>query len=34
MQQLIDNIDSVELKLYSDVNAEIEKIRRDHPMPY
>ena len=34
MQQLKSNIDSIELTLSTEVNAEIEKIRRDHPMPY
>lgn len=34
MQQLKDNIDSIELQLSSEVIVGIEKIRRDHPMPY
>lgn len=34
MQQLKSNINSIELKLSSEVISEIEKIRRNHPMPY
>jgi len=34
MQQLKNNINSIELKLSKEVCEEIEKIRRDHPMPY
>jgi len=34
MQQLKDNINSIELALPIEVIKEIEKIRRDHPMPY
>lgn len=34
MQQLKTNIDSIEVNLSQEVKAEIEKIRRDHPMPY
>ena len=34
MQQLKDNINSIEINLSPEVTVEIEKIRRDHPMPY
>jgi len=34
MQQLKNNINSIELNLSTEINVEIEKIRRDHPMPY
>ena len=34
MQQLKTNIDSIEVNLSQEVKSEIEKIRRDHPMPY
>jgi len=34
MQQLKNNIDSIELNLSKEVSTEIEKIRRDHPVPY
>lgn len=34
MMQLKNNIDSISLKLSVELNQEIEKIRRDHPMPY
>lgn len=34
MQQLKTDIDSIEVKLSSELLTEIEKIRRDHPMPY
>lgn len=34
MDQLKNNIDSIELKLSTELKAEIEILRRDHPMPY
>ncbi len=34
MQQLKNNIDSIDLKLSSEITDEIEKIRREHPIPY
>jgi len=34
MQQLKDNIDSISLHLSTELIEEIEKIRRDHPMPF
>lgn len=34
MQQLEDNINSIEVTLSPELKLEIEKIRRDHPMPY
>ena len=34
MQQLKSNIDSVELKLSNEIYDEINKIRRNYPMPY
>ena len=34
MQQLKNNINAIELKLSTEIMEEIEKIRRDHPMPY
>ena len=34
MTQLKTNIDSISLKLPADVNAEIEAIRREYPMPF
>jgi len=34
MQQLKDNIDSISLSLPVELTEEIEKIRRDHPMPF
>lgn len=34
MEQLKNNINSISLKLTTEVKEEIEMIRRDHPMPY
>ncbi|MFV2058013.1 MAG: aldo/keto reductase [Thiohalomonadales bacterium] len=34
MQQLKSNIDSISLKLSVEVLDDIEKIRRNYPMPY
>jgi len=34
MRQLKTNIASISLNLSTELNEEIEKIRRDHPMPY
>jgi len=34
MHQLTNNIDSISLKLPTELTEEIDKIRRDHPMPY
>jgi len=34
MKQLKNNIDSISLTLSTEINAEIDKIRRNHPMPY
>ncbi len=34
LQQLEENIDSIELTLSAEVLTEIEKIRREYPMPY
>ena len=34
MTQLKSNIDSISLKLTNEINVEIEKIRREYPMPF
>ncbi len=34
MEQLKNNIDSISIKLPTEINEEILKIRREHPMPY